>query len=713
MFYDISDPEQKGKLEDMIRRYVIEAEAEHNTMHVEWQDSDKYFESDQIPEGWTQEHKQVFANANDPTLVNQSSQQQKQYVVLNKVLMSHEKVLGDFINGKRMLMVTGRTPKDRRFAGVIQKMLNYIQDRAMMWEEVVVPSIDCGIRRGIHWIKVWFNPFTNLPHGKIEMREISCRDVLIDPRSRGYFYQDARYFDHRQRFTVDDANERFAQYTGGTITFAQDQEYEQPYQRTPNSTTLFCTIHEVQYVVPETKYWTVNPEATSEDDQYVEINKSMYFQALQNPQVRQRVFQQTEDQWYVCFFNKAVGVFYNAPIEYDSQGLFPVINIKSEGRLYPFGSTKYDKNLQDLLNVFISVMLDNAKKGNNGIWSTDTATYQRFSDQIIAAYNGKGPRIIPTENFKVDYPREINPALVELYGMVTQALEEVQSSHALSKGEMPRERLASATVNMLIARDRVSHGRKDVMIQWALTRVARVIYKIMAEKFTEEDWVPVTDVNKSEPEYVPVNFVVNDQEYNQLILEMMGLEVTPEMQQNAEFMKKLQQQVMQARQQFESENEVTRHNVTQYILKGQVVTAEQLKAAAEQLGQDLNAFKQAQGVEEKPTVIYSINDLTQDADIDLVYSVDFNADRDKELKVNRALELAKMGKLTTKRLLIDLEYPDAEVVADEADRQNQALQMGQQVLQTPDLYALVTRAIQALQMGQPILPEDQQKEVQQ
>jgi hypothetical protein len=98
--------------------------------------------------------------------------------------------------------------------------------------------------------------------------------------------------------------------------------------------------------------------------------------------------------------------------------------------------------------------------------------------------------------------------------------------------------------------------------------------------------------------------------------------------------------------------------------------------------------------------------MTKDADLDLVYDVDFNADRDKELRANRALQLAGMGKLTTKRLLIDLDYPDADSVAAEADQMNSALQLGTQVMNTPDLYALVQQALNVIQTGGSIRPEE-------
>jgi hypothetical protein len=708
MFYDVvNNSDHRAKLDGKIRDFVIEAQTSHRQMWTEWADADKYFESDQVPAGFTDDHKQSLVDVNDPTKGNMTS---KQYVVLNKVVMSHEKTLGDFLTGKRMLLVSGRTPRDRRFAKAIQKKLDYVSDSVKLWDEIMVPTLDCGIRRGLHWVKVWFDPYKDLPHGRIMMQDISCRDILIDPRCRRYYYQDKRYVIHRQRFTVDGANMRFRPFLRDNATFAADRKSDEPYNtQTSDFRQQHCTVDEVQYTETEVIYYAVNPDG-AKDKPFVEIDEQTYLKALDNEKTRALVFQSTEDVWYVCYYNESIGVFYNAPIEYMSDTIIPFINIRSEGRVYPFGSTKYEKNLQDLLNVFVSVMLDNAKKGNSGIYSVSPATYQQFGDQLIAAINGTGPRLVPDENFKVHYPREINPALVQLYGMVQGAIDEVQSSHALSRGEMPRERLATATVNMLISRDRVSHGRKDVMVRWTMTKISQILYKIISKKSTEEDWVKVTDENKADPEYVPINFTVNDQEYNQLMLEMLGIQITPEMEQNQQFMMELQQKVKEARYRFEMDNEVKRHELVQYKVNGQILTPEQLKGAIEQSGMTPEQFQQEVAVEEIPTVIFDINDMTQDADLDLVYDVDFNADRDKELRANRALQLAGMGKLTTKRLLIDLDYPDADSVAMEADQMNQVLQMGNTVMENPDLYALVQQALAVLQTGGSIKPEEKKKE---
>jgi hypothetical protein len=717
MFYDLTNPELRATLEDKVRRWLIEAESKHKEMYAEWNDADNYFENLQVPDGFTEAHKDQLANVNDPT---QGSVTAKQYVVFNKILMTHEGILGDFINGKKMISVTGRSPKDKKFARVIKSEMEMLQDQLQLWDEIVVPTIDSGIRRGIHWIKIWFDATQNLPFGKINVREISCRDVLVDPKSRGTFYQDKQYIIHRQRFLTDDANLRFRRYTDG-VSFSPDRLSDDAYlyQASP-SRDLTSTVYEFQYKELEIRYFAympppepagqpspeqpgqpgqpnppqpgANPQA---DAQIQEITEEQYAQLSQDPQTASKCFMESKDVWYTCLYNRGTGVFYNAASEFEMDTLIPFINIRSEGRLYPLGSTKYDKNLQDLLNVFISVLLDNAKRGNRGIYGVNTQAYQQYSDQIIAAVNGSGPNVIPTDEYKVEYPRELNPGIVQLFSMVEKALDDVQSQHGLSKGEMPRERLAEKTVNLLIQQDRTSHGRKDIMIRWTLTKLGKLMFKIITSKFTESHWAITTDANAGDTNYTPINQIVNDVEYLHLLASMVGIELTPDMDEQQ--LMQADQQIQAYRKTFEKENEVVKRPVAVYTIEGKQFTQEQYDEFVKQSGMAPEEFQQKYRVQQSQANVYVINDINKDVDVDVIYEVDFNYERDREMKVNRAFMLYDRHIITGDRVLGDLDYPDADEAWGEAVKQNQALQLGNEIVANPQLYQMVMSAMQALQ----------------
>lgn len=687
-----SSRDDRRELEADIRQWVVEAESEHDAMVPEWNEADRYYESDQVPPGFTDQHAQTYANVNDPT---RPLPPEKEYVVLNKHLMSHETVFGEFVGVKRELKVSGRTPSDRKIAKVIRTELDYIQDSIQLWDEVVAPCMDKAIRRGLHWLKAYFDPTQNLPYGKVVVEDISCRDVLVDPDSRRGFYQDTRYRIHRKRMLTRDANIRFRDYLDGR-TLAPDQDTDSSYDsRSQRTTEMYSTIYEVHYQKFDTHYYVMNgpenPQAVTE------ISDQDFQAASNNQETANKVFAQDQIAYYVAWFNTSVGVFYNEQSEYNRWALIPMINISSESRPYPFGSAKYEKNLQDFLNVLVSVMLKHAKRAANGIYTVDPATWLQYKDQIDSALNSYGRTVIPANNFNVHYPRDLSPAMVSLFQIAEKALADVQSSHELTQGEMPRERLAKETVSLLLAQDRKSHGRKELMLRWTLTETAKFLYEILRTKYSEQHWTRLLDTNSGADQFIPVNAVLTEGEYYQMLLQLSGIQI--EGGEGPEVMAQKQQMAEQTRRQFEKTNSVQIHYVQVYVMRGadgqeQRVPEEQILPLIEQSGLTQAEFYQEHKVKPERAAIYIVNYLDPDTDMDIVYTIDFNYERDRQVKMNRSLILFDRGAITAERLLQDLEYPDAEEAASEAKQQNQIQQIGEMVTKNPELYQMVMNALQ-------------------
>ena len=86
--------------------------------------------------------------------------------------------------------------------------------------------------------------------------------------------------------------------------------------------------------------------------------------------------------------------------------------------------------------------------------------------------------------------------------------------------------------------------------------------------------------------------------------------------------------------------------------------------------------------------IVNLNDLGVGTyDIKATLSADFQETKRSRAEVS--LALAKMDKLTDRRLLEDLDYPDAEALADELEQRNSLLQLGKKVAEDPALMAAV------------------------
>jgi hypothetical protein len=688
MYYDIAaSPDAKSALDNLLRRWLTDARTAHEQMMNEWNDADNYFENDQVPASFTADIRGGSEIANDPA---QQQVESKQYIVVNKARETHESILGDFIASERQIIATGRTPKDRKFAKVIQRAIERTTDDMMLFEEQIVPMFDCGVRRGNHWLKFWHDPTQNLPYGRIVGREVSCRDILIDPDSRHTFYRDAKYVIHRQRFEVEFANERFRELLGPDVILGPDREHEAMYQQKGGRGTQerFCTIYEFQWSDMETRYRFVR-----DDGDMDEISREEFMAHSSNPQMASRVFKQMEEVFYVSWFNDGIGAFYNAENDLQRRNIVPFINIRSESRVYGIGDSLYYKQLQDLLNVLVSVLLDNAKGGNNPWITVDPQSYAMYAEEINEALQSRGrKKAIPAERVGHIYPREINQAVINLLALVEKYIYGLQARGDATRGMLPAKQIAEGTVEMLIQEDRKSHGRKDVMVKWTLTETARLLFTIIKSKYTDPMWMKVTDTKAGDADFVPINYVVTEQEYQQLLMQMAGL--SPDMVRAPQDLEAFQQQLMVYRMQFEKENEVVRKDLPIFRIADETYDASELPGIIESSGLDDEEFYRQYRPEEGVLPVYVINSLERDTDIDIIWTVDFNAERDRNYRRQESFALFDRGAIRGDRLMKDIDYPDPEQAWKEAVESNSALQIGTQIIKDPEVYETVMQVLQ-------------------
>lgn len=689
--------EQLAELNTKMEVWLTEAREAHSQKYEDWNKYDAYFANQQAPSGFTQDHAAKVIEANDP---NTATMNAKQYVVVNKVRQTHEQVLGDFITGKKTITASGRSPRDKKFAQVIKKEFQYVTDKAMLWDRVMIPAIDYCIRRGIHFVKVTHNPFVDLPNGRIEIEARSCRDVMIDPNSRGQFYEDKRFIIERHRFTVDKANKKFKDYLEEGKEFGPDNQYDEPYSQTPDTAEIYCTIYEVQW---HDIVWKYMMQTDPNDQDSLEEITEQEFRAVSNdPRFSRYAFKQETEVHYVTWYNPGLKVFHHQENEFGCYTLIEVLNIRDENTAYPIADSEYYINLQDLFNILLSVILEHSKQNNSPFVSMEGDKYVQFKDIIEANMKSRGPRVIPDAQAKIWYPNQLNELVVQLVQMVDGYISDMQSRHPASMGEMPSKSVAKETVNLLVAQDRQAHGRKDSTIRYAMTNMARVITKMIFKKFTEEHWAKLTDSKKGDTDYTPVNVMASQEEYNQLLLSMMGVdsEVPRNDQENAALLQSLEQ----FRQKFESENEVKRKVANVWFVPdgkggGLQYSDRQLVQAAQDLGISIDEFKYLYNPQQTQELIYVINDISDDLDIDLIYDIDFDFERDRQVRQNQAMYAAGQGWIVPKRALEIIEFPDADQASEEADKRNEMLQLGAQIASNPQAMALI-RQLFAQQQGQ-------------
>ena len=706
MIRNLAKAADRSELETMAIQWITDAREQHDQMWAEWDLADDYFENNQTPPGFDTSQNAIaqgFADKQDPSTEQTRS---KQFIVVNKVRETHESVLGDFIDAKKTISTRGRSPKDKKFGKVVNQYFTYMQDRLHLWDSIIVPTIDCSIRRGIHWIYISYNPFEDLPLGKIDAREVSCRDVLLDKNCRETFYTDSGYRIFRQRYNLKVANKEFGDYLDVleyNKEFSPDNESDQAYQNTPTAShDLFCTIYRIQYMEMERRYYV----GRKDSDRIQEIDVNTFNVYSKNEQMKDLVFRKDEKIYYEMLYNRSVGVFVNDEIEFGQFTLIPMMNIRSEGRLYPIGDTVYYSNLQDLFNVLVSVLLDNAKKGNLPWIGVDPESYAEYPEQIDEAVLHPGKKVIPARSISVNFARPVNEAVVGLLDKTEKYIYDAQSKHAASRGELPTRQIAQKTFSAMISQDKISHGRKDIMIQWTMTEVAKLVYKIVAKKFTEPHWARIEDRSGAE-DYIPINFICTEKEYNGLILKIMGLD-PEQMPQDPKQLQAIMQNIQKVRKDFEDNNVVQVEKHMAYEVGGgapgsqpRTISDVELPGVLEKAQMNEADFKALYQPTEKPYKLYIVNDMTQNPDTDIIYDVDFDSENEKQYREQRAFGLFDRKIITGERLMKDIEYPNAEEAAKESDKANQLIALGKSVASNPQLYQSVMKALDQLNQPQP------------
>lgn len=664
--------DEKDDLDRMILDWIQRDEREHQDYVLELNVAEDYFDNLQLPSGFGEYNANSFAAANDPaTLVAQ-----KNFVIVNKVLPTHESILGNFASSKQTVTCFARGMKDQKKAIPIKKAIQYLSDHNKTFIRVVFPAINSMLHTGLDWAKVWYNPFDRIPNGSIKEARISARDVLVDADSRDFFYEDTGHRIHRMRFLVKDAHEEFSEIEGfNAEDLKPDMDWSLGLSRAEDNikTNTFCTIYYVEYVKREWVYKLI--EGTNSK----EISKEEYQKARSDGK---EVIRDRDDCYYYAYYNKTTKTFFHKKCPWKCFSLVPLVNRRSENRVYPIGDFAYYKNLQDLFNIVMSIILDDVKEGRKWLVAVDPNTYNTKKDEIQKQIE-EGFALIPANTAGVLKPPGLNEGVLQLLSLVRQAIDDIRSLPAVSKGELPAKQISEDTVKLLQASAAVSHGRKSIMINYFMTELAMVRYRMMVAMWDEEDFIRITDAAPGMPQYVPINHKVEGEDkYMEFLAKMSGIEF-PE---QGEIDPQMAQKFQRFQKKFEQENdvEVTTEERVQYTNKDgsehpQLFTDKEYESHIQQSGMTPTEFVQKFGVRRKQIKLYEINRLNENVDIDLSWAVDFDIERNKARQQAMALALAEKGWVSPVDTMNELDVEDAEGKYERAQEVNQFIQLAKRI----------------------------------
>lgn len=689
--YNIYEPSEKQQFDTICREWIDLARAEHMQYVPEWNDVDRRMTGDYTPVGFTDNYVGDLVKQSDPTLSPEEKDASRTYVTVNRTRPNHEAVLGDFVFQRRRLQISGRTPSDRNRARVIKSRVEYIEDVEQIPERVYFPTFDNGFARGLHWIKIRARPHAPDMRTRLEVNQVTCRDVMVDPGSRSPFYEDTEYRIQRKRFLVKDAKKMFKKYPlFNPDALYADNEYEDGYgARSTDVNDRYCTFYEIHFREYITPYYELQG-----DNKVKQIDEDRYRQLNDVPEVADTVYEGKGDYaYYVAVFHTTQGVISLGHNPVNEFTLLPFVNTHTDARLYPLGDQKMYKNLADLLDVLVTVFLDHGKRLNAPIAEFDDEHYSTHKAAMDRALRRGGGAVGIKQ---IWYPQQLNQALTGLIPWVLDWIQDTASKHKASMGELPTRQIAHDTVQTLISKDRQAQGRKDVMIRYTLTQLAMLLVKFIKLYDTEPDFTRLRDEQPGKPDYIPVNQQWSESEYIANLAEMNNM-MLPQTGADEEA---FWTQMAEIRRTFEADNDVKIEKRIMFTIDDHLLSPEELEEMIETSEYSELEFFSLYTPEETEVDIYHVNSLGHDVNLNILYDIDDDYKNDPEFKSNRALLLNSRGAMSRLDMLKEMDVANAEELIKNVDSENQALALAKEIASDPELMEAVQELMRRVQEPQ-------------
>jgi len=693
--YNLQDNNDRQTLTSLIQKWITDADSVHRQYWPEWDEVDDRLNSARIPVGFTTKHAEQLAAVNNPKLQSRKTRTMRSFVTVNRTRPNHESTIGEFISIRRKLMLNATNPTDRNRARVMQKRIEYIERTEMLPDEIYFPAMDGAWAKGLHWIGVTYNPFARGMRGRFDVTEINVRDILLDPGTRGHFMQEKEYLIHRYKMPIEEARVHMRRYPLFDATsLGADNEYDEPYQRRDNMPrSEYATFYHVEFFRKEPTYYAADPNTGG----IQRIGRGLYDVLNADPRMAGVVFEgEQEENYYVALYNSDQGVFHLQKNVFDAWTRIPLVNMATDSRVYPLGDVQVYASLADLLDTVVTVFLQNAKRTNKPIADVDEEMfeeYQSYIDEVLES-GGAAPGIKNIFNVQ-----PINSHLVMLIPWIMGWIQDTVSRHSASQGQLPAKQIAKETVELMIQRDRVAHGRKDVTLRWMLTQLARILARGITIFDKDPDFFQLTDTGPGEIDYVPVNQVWTEAEYITQLALMAGLHV-PEPPQ----LDRLPQQVhnlattqygqesiafeeamYNIRRRFEQDNDVKSVPQEGYIIEGREYTDDDVVSMLEESGLSWEEFNATYQVQRGNIQVYLVNPFDEDLEYNIEYTVDTDFQNDPEFKTNQALLLNARGAMGKLDMLKQMNVPDADGIHRRALEENEAIQMAMAIAEHPEL----------------------------
>lgn len=626
---DLRDGPTRTYFEDFCTHLIDESMNYRKASLIEevWKRNLLYIDGYQVPVGFSNDYLQAFVQANwdklDATSVLKKDEDGLIYVVDNKIPDMRDAVIGEYTSvNKTTQVIKDDSARNNSIEKAIQVLFDRFERKKQMWTNIVVPCIEDMIDFGIGWSKERYNPYRALPIGDIDMQVVDPRWVYVDPvNTQGKYFSDTKYLVHHNPMQIDEANQLFklSGYDGREVY--PDSSFNASLfidnQTALNLQTDYTDVYFIEYCkeypVPYKKKLDLKSMNSSVD--------------VGNAKVEMKMF------YFYMIYNKQTGLIHHeinqntySHDEYFKYYLTPWYNKRSKTRLYPISDIEMLANLQDLINITKTLVLDNARKRNVLRAFIKGSLSDTYSDSQIDKWMREGGLLAIDDEMigsdgdmrKSIIPMDLQSTPKEIYDIMTlaeQSFERQSDSESPLRGDYPQagETPSGKAIGLLQSQKRRKISYKDINISWAATQRAKKMYNIFAFNFDEEMYIRLTDAKKGDPGLSIINGMRSFAEYEDLLIEAGLIDES-----NAQILKILNPQdpnyfamkmaiIQPATKKFEESNEV------EFIFSaigtyGQKLSGEQMY---------LNG-------------VVFINMLSKDDNVDIKIDLDFDSERDKQ-----------------------------------------------------------------------------------
>lgn len=630
-----------------------------------WRKNLEYYEGHQLPLGFSDNYISQFIDRNSSQLNFSQSKFVKRdskntmYMIDNRIMDVVDGTLGEYTSVTKSTQVISDTlNRNNGIERSVKELFGKYEKKKNIWTKVRIPATKHQSKLGLGWTKILSNPKRNLPVGDFDFYHVPTANVLFDPEDRTEFLDGTQYRVHRKRFTFDEACEFLEKYGIRPDEVIADNETDiYDYYREDNTELqrrVTIDFFEFKKTYTEKYINSKTLESLGVDTNLGEVEEEI-------------------DYYFYVVYNVHLGTLdikinpntFNTQVDFDKFTLTPYVNKRSDLRQYPISDIEKLVNIQDLINITETLVLDNMRQRNLVRMLVRESLYEKYGDTMDKWLRYGGVFPIEDEDgdiskvFKTVDINELPPVTKEFLSIVLDSFTNQTDRREPLQGDYPNQLLSGKAIQLIQSQGRRKLSYKDIAINYAGTQESMKLYNIFATDFTEEDYVNITGAKKGDPKLVLFNAIRTMPEYEQ-VLENAGLvddttKVALTMLQPSDpqyFEKKLA--VLQpASDKFESVNEVI------------FVTPK---------GEEYDSLAKYTS-----TIVF-INKLTIEDKITVSITLDFDQDKDKQEEKLIALQLYGNGSgdYDFKFLLDDLggKFADnKEEILAQRDKNKQILQV--------------------------------------